>query len=85
MARLAPALGKHRAQALLQDVLAAVREEGASFEDALAASPDIAEHLGPDEVHELVARPDPGAAGAMVDLVVRRAEEARAGETDEWP
>ena len=85
LARLAPALGKHRAQALLQKVFTAVREEGGSFEDALAASPEIAEHLRPDEVHELVARPDPGAAGAMVDLVVRRAEEARAGETDEWP
>jgi adenylosuccinate lyase len=85
LARLAPALGKHRAQALLQDVLAAVPEERGSLEDAIAASPEIAEHLGPDELHELVARPDPGAAGAMVDLVVRRAEEARAGETDGWP
>ncbi len=85
LARLAPALGKHRAQALLHEVLASVREVAGSFEETLAASPEIAEHLVPDELHELVARPEPGAAGAMVDLVVRRAEEARAGETDEWP
>lgn len=85
LARLAPALGKHRAQALLQDVLVVVRDEGRSLEDALSASPEIGEHLGPEELHELVTRLDPGPAGAMVDLVLRRAEEAWAGETDGWP
>ena len=61
LALLTPRLGKHTAQAALQTVLAA----GDSFSTLLNTT----------ELEQL--RPDPGQAGAMVDLVVDRARAAR--------
>ena len=72
LATLAPSEGKHAAQARLQHLLAA----GASLEDvAAAAGLDAADLLAPDA----------GAAGAMVDEVLRRAHAARANEPEVWP
>ncbi len=85
LARLAPALGKHRAQALLQEVLAAARGADLPLADALSSAPEVAAVLSVDEVRALVEEPDAGAAGAMVDEVVRLAEAARAAEPDRWP
>jgi adenylosuccinate lyase len=59
-------LGKHEAQAALQASLAA----GQRFSDLLTA----------DEAAQL--QPDPGHAGAMVDLVVARLRTARTAEDD---
>jgi adenylosuccinate lyase len=72
LATLAPSEGKHASQAHLQHVLAA----GGSLEE-VAASAGL-------NGSELLS-PDPGAAGAMVDEVVRRARAARASEPVVWP
>jgi adenylosuccinate lyase len=72
LATLAPSEGKHATQAHLQHVLAA----GGSLEE-VAASAGL-------NGSELLS-PDPGAAGAMVDEVVRRARAARASEPVVWP
>lgn len=85
LSALAPAIGKHRAQARLQEILAEARERGATLEDALRSADDIRSVLGTDDIEELTASPDPGAAGAMVDWVLRRAEQARMAEGDTWP
>jgi adenylosuccinate lyase len=72
LATLAPSKGKHAAQDLLQRALAA----GASLEEVASAS-------GLNETEAL--SPEAGAAGAMVDEVVRRARAARASEPEVWP
>ena len=72
LATLAPSEGKHAAQDRLQHLLAA----GGSLEAiAAAAGLDAADLLAPDA----------GAAGAMVDEVLRRARAARANEPEMWP
>jgi adenylosuccinate lyase len=72
LATLAPSEGKHAAQDRLQHLLAA----GRSLEDiAAAAGLDAADLLAPDA----------GAAGAMVDEVLRRARAARVNEPEVWP
>jgi adenylosuccinate lyase len=72
LATLAPSRGKHATQDLLQLALAA----GGSLEEvASAAGLNGAEGLPPEA----------GAAGAMVDEVVRRARSARASEPEVWP
>ena len=69
---LAPSEGKHATQDRLQHLLAA----GGSLEDiAATAGLDAADLLAPDA----------GAAGAMVDEVLRRARAARATEPEVWP
>lgn len=85
LARLAPALGKHRAQALLQEVLAAGRGSGRSLAEVLAMSPEVVDVVPPEEIRALAEEPDAGSAGAMVETVVERAESARASEPDSWP
>lgn len=75
---LAPALGKHRAQATLQAALAAARAEGLSLDEALAP------YLEPEQLQRLRV-PFPGIAPEMVDLVVRRARSARDIEAEVWP
>lgn len=74
LAALAPRLGKHRAQAALQEALRRGRLEGIPLPEALARATgfDIAE-MPLDE-------PDVGLAPAMVDEVVRRARAARGRE-----
>jgi adenylosuccinate lyase len=85
LARLAPTLGKHRAQALLQEVLAAGRAAGRSLAEALADSAQVTNAIPPEEIRGLAEEPDVGVAGTMVDAVVERAERARASEPHGWP
>jgi adenylosuccinate lyase len=84
LAALAPRVGKHRAQDLLQRVLDEARRQDRSLEEAAAGS-EIARELTPGELRSLLERPRTGAAGAMVDEVVRRARERRATEPEAWP
>jgi adenylosuccinate lyase len=84
LAALAPRVGKHRAQDLLQRVLGEARRQGRSLEDAAAGSV-VARELMPGELRPLLERPQTGAAGAMVDGVVRRAVERRAADPEAWP
>jgi adenylosuccinate lyase len=72
LAALAPALGKHRAQALLQEVLRRGRAQGLTLEEALLASPELRPHLDAERLRSLLAGSGTGAAGAMVDEVVGR-------------
>ena len=81
LAALAPRLGKHRAQELLQEALA--RGAGAAtLEEALRGHPELAEHLD-DEVLAALRGPATGSAGAQVDEVLTRIRRAREG--DRWP
>jgi adenylosuccinate lyase len=84
LAALAPRVGKHRAQDLLQRVLGEARRQGRSLEEAAAGS-EVARELMTGELRSLLERPQTGAAGAMVDEVVRRAVERRATEPEAWP
>jgi adenylosuccinate lyase len=84
LAALAPRVGKHRAQDLLQRVLGEARQQGCSLEEA-ATDSEVAREVPPDELRSLLERPPTGAAGAMVDEVVRRAGERRAAEPEAWP
>jgi adenylosuccinate lyase len=84
LAALAPRVGKHQAQDLLQRVLGDAHEQGRSLGEAAAGS-EVAREIPPDELRSLLERPLTGAAGAMVDEVVRRARERRAGEPEAWP
>jgi adenylosuccinate lyase len=72
LAALAPPLGKHRAQALLQEAMRRGRARRQTFEEALLASPDLRPHLDAVEVRSLLAAAGTGSAGAMVDEVVGR-------------
>lgn len=72
LAALAPALGKHRAQALLQEALRRGRARSQTLEEALLASPDLRPHLDAVKVRSLLAAAGTGSAGAMVDEVVGR-------------
>jgi adenylosuccinate lyase len=84
LAALAPRVGKHRAQDLLQRVLDEARRQDRSLEEAVAGS-EVAREITPGELRSLLERPRTGAAGAMVDEVVRRARERRATEPEAWP
>src|SRR6266536_1947990 len=79
LAALAPRVGKHRAQDLLQRVLSEARQQGRSLGEA-ATGPEVAREIPPDELGSLLERPQTGAAGAMVDEVLRRARERRGAE-----
>lgn len=84
LAALAPRLGKHRAQDLLQRVLGEARQQGRSLAEAVAGS-EVAGEIPPDKLRSLLERPLTGAAGAMVDEVIRRARERRAAGPAAWP
>jgi adenylosuccinate lyase len=81
LAALAPVLGGHRAQALLQDALAEGRRLGLTLAEAVARSDELRPHAALVRPADL----DTGAAGAMVDEVVERARQARAVDPDRWP
>ncbi len=85
LAVIAPKVGKHRAQALLQEALQSGRERGVSFEEALRETHGLRPHVDPERLRQAVTVLDAGFAGAMVDEVVRRATEARAAEPEAWP
>lgn len=80
LAVLAPRLGKHHAQEVLQESLATGRENGLSLVEALRAA-----DLFDAAMAQRVAEPYTGAAGEMVDAVVRRARTARQREPERWP
>ena len=80
LAAMAPVAGKHAAAERLQSVLGAARDAGLSLDEAIAAS-GLDGPLG----EEALAVPDPGAAPAMVDGVIRRGRAARAAEPERWP
>ncbi|HYN99614.1 MAG TPA: lyase family protein, partial [Actinomycetota bacterium] len=82
---LAPVIGKHAAQSALQTALAEGRQKGLSAREALAGSPALAPHLDEQTLESLFAAPDSGSCVQMTDLVVARAQKARAGEPDGWP
>ncbi|HVE96217.1 MAG TPA: adenylosuccinate lyase family protein [Pseudonocardiaceae bacterium] len=71
-------LGKHQAQAALQEVLAAqpVDLAAALAERGLASAEDVSDWIG---------RPPVATAGEMVDAVLTRAAVARADEPETWP
>ena len=78
LAGLSRRLGKHRAQQLLHELIAAdTRDIGAALVSAGAASAD--------EVRQWTDGWPLTAAAAMTDLVVRRARDARDAESAEWP
>lgn len=72
LAELAPLLGKHRAQAVLQQVLHEGQVRGERLREALASIPEI-----DDRDADLLDTPDIGLAGAMIDQVLRRGRSAR--------
>jgi len=74
LAALTPQMGKHKAQALMQQALHA---GGLAPRPVTAALVDSAEGFGAVEV--------PPAALAMVDEVVRRGRAARQAEAETWP
>jgi adenylosuccinate lyase len=84
LAGLAPKVGKHRAQELLQEVLAEGRKKGVGIEQALTMSAVLQEHLTPD-VLAAVAEPNLGSAPHDVDGILVRIRAARRDEGDDWP
>jgi adenylosuccinate lyase len=80
LALLSERMGNHAAQQALQLALSQGRSAGRSMTQALKDAGLDAAATGSAE-----AAPDPGSAGAMVDLVVARARYARAAEGTSWP
>lgn len=80
LAALAPTLGKHRAQALLQEALADAQANGRPLVEAVAATGA----MDADRAAGLVASPDLTTADYAVDAVIERARRARATEPDRW-
>jgi 3-carboxy-cis,cis-muconate cycloisomerase len=73
MMGLGPALGRQRAHDLVYDICREVLRSGRPFLDLLAENPEIAPHMGREELARLV---DPanylGLCGEMVDRVLAR-------------
>lgn len=82
---LAPRLGKHRAQALLQRALAEGREKGLSVRQSLATSEVLGAYLEPKTLESILDYIDAGAAPEMADEVVARGRRERAEEPEVWP
>jgi adenylosuccinate lyase len=74
LVELSARLGKHRAQAMLQDLLAR-GDDGKPIEERIANAVNaVAPHdLSPAEVGEWLSCPRTGSAAAMVDVVLSRA------------
>lgn len=83
LATLAPALGKHRAQALLQEALAQGLDDGQALPEVVESLPVDADVKA--KLLHAAAAPDTGAAGAMVDDMVRRGRRRLASGDDRWP
>ncbi|HEU5387673.1 MAG TPA: adenylosuccinate lyase family protein [Streptosporangiaceae bacterium] len=83
LAALAPRLGKHRAQALLQETLGPGWRSGQSLTEVVQGLPVEADLKA--ELLRAAAAKGTGSASAMVDEVVARARTARAAEGDQWP
>jgi len=84
LAALAPKLGKHRAQALLQEVLARGRREGLAMDEALRSAPELAAHLDAGEIRRAL-EPRPGSAPQQVDEALARIRAARERDPETWP
>jgi adenylosuccinate lyase len=80
LAALAAEIGKHKAQALLQTVLADGRRDGRTLAEAVGA----AGLLDPATVEAIVDRPSLRTAEEAVDIVVDRARGERTAERDRW-
>ncbi len=78
LAELSERMGVHAARAALQQTLAQGRSAGLSMTQAL-------QDAGLGQGGTGAESPDPGSAGAMVDLVLARARAARAAEGTSWP
>jgi adenylosuccinate lyase len=78
LAGLSMRLGKHQAQAALQEVLAGRPTD-------LAAALAKRGLASVEDVRGWISRPPVATAGEMVDAVLARAAAARAGETETWP
>lgn len=85
LASLSPQIGKHRAQALLQQALAQARSANVPMWDAIATSESLHEHLDPALMDSLKDTLDAGLAPRMVDEFVERARTERAAEPVKWP
>jgi adenylosuccinate lyase len=85
LATLAPRLGKHRAQELLQEALSQGRRRGIPLEQALREADVLRPYLEEASMQELATGIDVGAAANMVDAVVERARRDRAAEGERWP
>ncbi|WP_180888138.1 adenylosuccinate lyase family protein [Ruegeria sp. THAF57] len=75
LATLSEKLGKHSAQAVLQDAYRKVREEGVTIPQALS---DLVEGFVPDKDPKI----DIGASAQMVDRVLARANSRRSDESE---
>ena len=83
LAALAPSLGKHQAQALLQEALEAGRRSGQSLTEVVAGLPVDAGLTA--DLLQAASVNGAGSAPGMVDEVVARARAARAAEDERWP
>jgi adenylosuccinate lyase len=72
-------IGKHEAQARLQEALASGRAAGRSMAEALADADLLT------EAERSRLAPDAGSAAAMTDAVIERARQRRAQEDGAWP
>jgi adenylosuccinate lyase len=77
LAVLAPAVGKHEAQQMLQIALG----QATSLEEALKGL----DGLLSEQDRAALTAPDPGSSGAMVDEVVRRGAASREKDPQQWP
>lgn len=85
LADLAPRLGKHQAQRILQERLRHWAQRGQPLAEALAGDAELRGQLPVTALPDLLDKPDTGFAAAMADAVVARARAARAREDDHWP
>ena len=81
---LAPRIGKHRAQQLLHEALAAGWDKGLSLEEAVLAHEELGEVVDRHDLEQLLANPPTGSAGTMVDNVVERARRELHSEPEDW-
>jgi adenylosuccinate lyase len=80
LALLAPRLGKHRAQRLLQEALGTGAGPRATLVEALRAA-DLLDPV----LEQALATPYTGTAPEMVDALVQRSGAAREHEPERWP
>jgi adenylosuccinate lyase len=85
LADLAPRLGKHEAQRILQDRLQEWARRGQALAEALAEDAELRRQLPESALPGLLEKPDTGFAATMADAVVARARVARSQEGDRWP
>ncbi len=86
LAALAPAIGKHRAQEMLQEALRIGVASGSNLEGIISAAGEELESALPfPRRHALFTEPDTGSAATMVDAAIAWAQARRVTERDTWP